>query len=118
MTLDELEALVAVNKDLFDPRWRGVEFGPGWGELLAEMLARCRRESAPPITIKKEKTGALMIYFADQSHPLGREIRSETMERSQRICEICGASGECLIIKPGLRATRCKEHTASASPNS
>ena len=110
MAPEALEALVAANEDLFDPRWRGIEFGCGWGELFTEMLNRCRRKGAPPITITKEKMGSLRFYFADQSHPVGGEIRSEAMERSQRTCEICGVPGRTKAIRPGSIATRCSIH--------
>ncbi len=111
MTSEELEALVAVNKDLFDPRWRGIEFSPGWGVLFVEILDRCRREGAPPITMTKQKLGSLRIYFADQSHHIAREIRDEAMRRSAAICEVCGAPGTGVIVTPGFRATRCEEHS-------
>jgi hypothetical protein len=108
-----LEALVAENQDLLDPRWRGIEFGPGWTDLFGEMLTRCRECQAPAITRSKEKLGTLRLHFSDQVHPVAREIRAETMLRSERICEICGNEGRLVIIEPGFIATRCEAHSRS-----
>ena len=105
-----LEALVAANRDLFHARWRGIEFGSGWGELFVEMLDRCRNERPPLITASKEKFGSLRLYFEDQSHLVGRTLREEAMRRSGRICEMCGAEGVSLIITAGVRGTRCPTH--------
>ncbi len=110
MKPEDLEALVVVYKDLFDPRWRGIEFGCGWGDLFAELLIRCRTEKIPPITTTKEKMGTMRFYFADQFHPASRAIRQEAMDRSAGLCEICGAPGETEILRPGYLATRCALH--------
>lgn len=110
MTAEDLEALVAANADLFDPKWQGIEFGPGWTDLFTEMLDRCRRDRAPVIIRTKEKLGTLRVYFADQAHPVARSIREEAMRRSADTCEICGSPGSPSHPGPGFLATRCQDH--------
>lgn len=110
MSPQDLADLVAENEDLFDAKWRGIEFGPGWGELFTEMLDRCRREGAPPIRITKEKLGTLRISFSDQSNPNARRIREEAIHRSSAICEVCGSPGLHSHPHPGFLATRCRSH--------
>lgn len=110
MSTKDLEAMVEANKDLFDPRWPGIEFGPGWTDLFARLLAHCRESKAPAITKSKEKLATLRLYFRDQAHPAAREIRDEAMRRSGHICEVCGDEGRLFVVAPGFIATRCDAH--------
>ena len=110
MSIEELEDLVRASADLFDARWPGVEFLPGWGEVFAGLLDRCRRDRAPLITKTKQKLGTMRVYFADQAHPIARAIRQEAMRRSATICEVCGRPGTTVLITPGDVGTRCRDH--------
>lgn len=112
MTPKDLEAMVAANRDLFHTRWRGLEFGSGWGELFSQILDQCRHTRAPLITVTKEKLGSLRACFEDQSHPTGRAIREQAMRRSEVICEVCGRPGTTVVIAPGFVGTRCRDHTS------
>lgn len=90
----------------------GVRCGSGWRDLIVETLERLKAQSekecasVPQIRVIKEKFGALRI----SAQPLTDKMDSilvEAMNKSQAICENCGAAGKALVTGTGYKLTLC-----------
>lgn len=72
ITLDEAQSMVGI----------------GWGGILTEFYSKLPPEAY--INTVKEKYGVLNIYGGGYSV----DLEIEAMEKSSKICEICGDGGE------------------------
>lgn len=86
----------------------GFEVGPGWHDLIAQLLDDISKEKLNKkfaITQIKEKLGALRVYTRHGKESVYKLIE-EAEKKSVTICEKCGADGK-LHNDGGWYVTRC-----------
>lgn len=88
--------------------------GPGWHELLDEILTFLRKEKEKGHDIQilqvKEKFGGLRVYVTGLTEEADRELWA-LADKSVKICEECGASGQIRSSRGWLRSV-CDTHYA------
>ncbi|KAK0229851.1 hypothetical protein EDD85DRAFT_849894, partial [Armillaria nabsnona] len=86
-------------------RW-GLECGRGWEGLIRQICDELKGKNVA-FTQIKEKFGKLRIYVGKANHET-RRFLEEMEEKSGKVCETCGRTGDLAVSNGWLFAT-CKE---------
>lgn len=91
----------------------GFACGDGWFDLIYQLCVQiteyARKAGLDPKALQvKEKFGCLCFYVCGEDETI-ESLRSEAMNRSQSICEVCGDTGTLHINKYGWHQTICLE---------